>query len=101
MFLKNIELKNFRCYEDLSIDFREKVSVIVGANGAAGCLAGLLAKDLYEQLAGAVHDLGLLAEILGAGYEAQELDDALHAVQVTNFFFYIGLLFQKFIISFF
>lgn len=34
MFLKSIELKNFRCYEDLRIDFREKISVIVGANGA-------------------------------------------------------------------
>ncbi len=34
MFLKNIELKNFRCYEDLNIDFRDKTSVIVGANGA-------------------------------------------------------------------
>lgn len=34
MFLKSIELKNFRCCEALRIDFREKVSVIVGANGA-------------------------------------------------------------------
>ena len=34
MFLKNIELKNFRCYESLSIDFNDKISVIVGANGA-------------------------------------------------------------------
>ena len=34
MFLKNIELKNFRCYENLNVDFRDKISVIVGANGA-------------------------------------------------------------------
>ncbi len=32
MFIKNIELKNFRNYEDFSIDFDKKVNLIVGKN---------------------------------------------------------------------
>ena len=34
MYLKNIKLHNFRCYEKLEIDFHKKLTVIVGKNGS-------------------------------------------------------------------
>lgn len=34
MYLQNMALHNFKCFEDLSIDFHEKLTVIVGINGA-------------------------------------------------------------------
>lgn len=33
MYIKNIKLKNYRNYEDLSLDFGKKTSVIIGKNG--------------------------------------------------------------------
>lgn len=33
MKLKNLHLKNFRCYSDLQIDFDKKITVLVGLNG--------------------------------------------------------------------
>ena len=34
MKIKNIKLKNFRCFEELDIDLNERCNVIVGVNGA-------------------------------------------------------------------
>ncbi len=34
MRISNVVLKNYRCFEDISIDFDEKMTVIVGNNGA-------------------------------------------------------------------
>ncbi len=34
MYIKSITLKNFRLYEEIKINFNEKLSVIVGGNGA-------------------------------------------------------------------
>ncbi|MCM1089791.1 MAG: AAA family ATPase [Butyrivibrio sp.] len=34
MTIKNIVLKNYRCFEDIEIDFHEKLTVIVGDNGS-------------------------------------------------------------------
>lgn len=34
MYLQNITLKNFKCYESFEMDFHEKLTVIVGNNGA-------------------------------------------------------------------
>ena len=34
MYLQRITLHNFKCFEDISIDFNEKLTVIVGINGA-------------------------------------------------------------------
>lgn len=34
MYLQRITLHNFKCFEDVSIDFNEKLTVIVGINGA-------------------------------------------------------------------
>lgn len=34
MFLNSIRLQNFRCFSELNIQFRERVTVIVGNNGA-------------------------------------------------------------------
>ena len=34
MYLKSLELHNFRAFEDLKIDFHENLTVIIGANGA-------------------------------------------------------------------
>lgn len=34
MYLKSLELHNFRGFEDIKIDFHEKLTVIIGANGA-------------------------------------------------------------------
>ena len=34
MYLKSISLRNFKCYEDIDIDFNEKLTVIAGENGA-------------------------------------------------------------------
>lgn len=33
MYLKKLNLQNFRCFENFSIDFHKKLTVIVGANG--------------------------------------------------------------------
>lgn len=33
MYLKKLRIHNYRCYEDLEIDFHEQLSVIVGKNG--------------------------------------------------------------------
>lgn len=34
MYLKTLELHNFRCFEDIKIDFHKNLTVIIGANGA-------------------------------------------------------------------
>jgi len=34
MKIKSLHLNNFRCYEDLEVEFHEKLNVIVGTNGA-------------------------------------------------------------------
>ncbi len=34
MYLKNLNLQNFRCFETLNTDFHDKMTVIVGNNGA-------------------------------------------------------------------
>lgn len=34
MFLKSMELHNFRCFSNLKIDFNNRLTVIVGSNGA-------------------------------------------------------------------
>ena len=34
MFIKSLELKNFRCFEDIKIEFNPEYSVIVGVNGS-------------------------------------------------------------------
>lgn len=34
MNLKKLNLHNFRCFEDLEVEFHDKLSIIVGANGA-------------------------------------------------------------------
>ena len=34
MFLKSIELHNFRCFSDIKVDFINRMTVIVGNNGA-------------------------------------------------------------------
>ena len=34
MIIKSIGLKNYRCFEDIEIDFHEKLTVIVGDNGS-------------------------------------------------------------------
>lgn len=34
MYLKKLSLHNFKCFEDIDIDFDEKLTVIVGSNGA-------------------------------------------------------------------
>lgn len=34
MYLKRMTLHNFKCFEDVSIDFHKKLTVIVGTNGA-------------------------------------------------------------------
>jgi len=34
MYLKNLSLRNFRCFEKLDVDFRPTTTVVVGANGA-------------------------------------------------------------------
>ena len=34
MFLNSIELHNFRCFENLEVNFNNRLSVIVGVNGA-------------------------------------------------------------------
>ena len=34
MYLKNVILHNFKCYEEISIDFHKKITVIAGENGA-------------------------------------------------------------------
>ena len=33
MYIKNLNLKNYRCFEDLSMSFHDKLTVIVGGNG--------------------------------------------------------------------
>lgn len=33
MKIKNIKLKNFRCFEELVIELNERCNVIVGVNG--------------------------------------------------------------------
>ena len=34
MFLKKISLQNFRCFEKIEVDFNQRLTVLVGANGA-------------------------------------------------------------------
>ena len=34
MYLKKLKLHNFKCFEDMDIEFDEKLTVIVGSNGA-------------------------------------------------------------------
>lgn len=34
MYLKKMTLRNFKCFEEISIDFHKKLTVIVGVNGA-------------------------------------------------------------------
>ena len=34
MYLQNLTLKNFRCFESIDIPFHKNLSVIVGTNGA-------------------------------------------------------------------
>ena len=34
MYIKSIELHNFRCFEDLKVDFHPQCNVLVGRNGA-------------------------------------------------------------------
>ena len=34
MYLKNVTLKNFRCFEELKIDLHPQLTVLVGVNGA-------------------------------------------------------------------
>ena len=34
MVIESIELKNYRCFEDIKVDFHEKLTVIVGDNGS-------------------------------------------------------------------
>lgn len=34
MTIKNIILKNYRCFEDMEVNFHEKLTVIVGDNGS-------------------------------------------------------------------
>ena len=34
MVIKKLLLTNYRCFENLEVEFNEKLSVIVGANGA-------------------------------------------------------------------
>ncbi len=34
MYLKSLELHNFRSFEDIKIDFNENLTVIIGANGS-------------------------------------------------------------------
>lgn len=34
MYLKKLILHNFKCFEEIDIDFDEKLTVIVGSNGA-------------------------------------------------------------------
>lgn len=33
MFLQKLSLKNFRCYENLDIDFKERTTLLVAVNG--------------------------------------------------------------------
>ena len=41
MKLKNIKIKNYRCFKEANIDFDEHVTLIVGKNGAVTvCAAG-------------------------------------------------------------
>ena len=56
MFLDRMSLKNFRCFENPEIDFKERVSVIAGDNGsgktaileAAAIAAGTLFQPMDE-----------------------------------------------------
>ena len=34
MFLKSLVLHNFRCFSDLTVNFNNRLTVIVGGNGA-------------------------------------------------------------------
>ena len=34
MYLEKISLKNFKCFENLDMDFHKKLTVLVGVNGA-------------------------------------------------------------------
>lgn len=34
MYLKSLELHNFRCFEDVKIDFHKNLTVIIGENGS-------------------------------------------------------------------
>ena len=34
MFLESITLQNYRCFEELNIEFHDRLTVIVGSNGA-------------------------------------------------------------------
>lgn len=34
MIIKSITLKNYRCFEDIQVNFHEKLTVIVGDNGS-------------------------------------------------------------------
>ena len=34
MVIKSITLKNYRCFENIQMDFHEKLTVIVGDNGS-------------------------------------------------------------------
>ena len=48
MYIKNIELKNFRNYEDLSLDFDKKLNLIVGNNaqGKTNLIEGIYISSL-------------------------------------------------------
>lgn len=34
MFLKSMKLHNFRCFSDLDVTFNNRLTVVVGSNGA-------------------------------------------------------------------
>jgi DNA replication and repair protein RecF len=49
MVISSIKLKNFRCHEDFSFDFKKKTSVIVGENGSGKTS---VLEAIYEALRG-------------------------------------------------
>lgn len=54
MQIERLRLKNFRCYDELDIDFEPRLTVIVGENGKGNdgrfCAAGNCSGALSAQL---------------------------------------------------
>ena len=95
MYLRTLKLRNFRCFEEITIDFHDRLSVIVGSNGAgktsvlegAAVSMGTLftAMDGLSGLSISKRDARLKAYLLGNSSDVQpQYPVEIAAVGVEN-----------------
>jgi predicted ATP-binding protein involved in virulence len=82
MYLKSIKLHNFRCYENLSVDFNSEFTILVGDNGAGkSALLDAVSIALGSYIAGldgvasnsiSQDDVHLKTYELGSRYDSQK-----------------------------